>query len=65
MPLEDARRLIAGYVDHYNSVRLNSATGYITPKDMLAGRQEEIQAERHRKLETARQQRQRRRQLGA
>ena len=27
-----------GYVDHYNNVRLNSATGYITPKDMLAGR---------------------------
>ena len=29
--------LVSGYVDHYNNVRLNSATGYITPKDMLAG----------------------------
>jgi hypothetical protein len=25
-----------GYVEHYNNVRLNSAIGYITPKDMLA-----------------------------
>ena len=47
-----------GYVDHYNNVRLNSATGYITPKDMLAGRQLEIHAERDRKLEAGRRQRQ-------
>jgi hypothetical protein len=43
-------------------MRLNSATGYITPKDMLAGRQQEIHAERDRKLEAARKQRQIRRQ---
>ena len=41
----------------YNNVRLNSAIGYITPKDMLAGRQQEIHAERDRKLEEARNQR--------
>jgi hypothetical protein len=29
-------------IKHYNDVRLNSATGYITPKDVLAGRQQEI-----------------------
>jgi hypothetical protein len=52
-------------VDRYNNVRLNSATGYITPQDMLAGRQEEIHAERDRKWETARQQRQSRRQHAA
>src|SRR5499425_3753048 len=52
----DARRLVEGYVDHYNDVRLNSATGYITPKDMLAGRQREIHAERDQKLEKARKQ---------
>jgi len=57
----DARRLINGYVAHYNIVRLNSAIGYITPKDMLAGHQREIQAERDRKLEAARQQRKNRR----
>ena len=41
-------------MEHYNDVRLNSAIGYITPKDMLAGRQQEIHAERDRKLEEAR-----------
>ena len=47
-----------------NDVRLNSAIGYITPKDMLAGRQQEMHAERDRKLEEARKQRQiRRRQI--
>jgi transposase InsO family protein len=60
--LDDARRLVSGYVDHYNNVRLHSATGYITPKDMLAGRQPEIHAERDRKLEEAWKQRQIRRQ---
>jgi hypothetical protein len=44
-------------VEHYNNVRLNSAIGYTTPKDMLAGYQHEIQAERDRKLEAAREQR--------
>ena len=34
-------------------VRLKSAIGYITPKDMLAGHQQEIQAERDRKLGAA------------
>jgi hypothetical protein len=49
-------------LDHYNNVRLNSATGYITPKDVLAGRRQEIHAECDRKLEAARKQRQIRRQ---
>jgi len=60
--LEDARRLVEGYVELYNKVRLNSAIGYITPKDMLAGYQQEIQAERDWKLEAAREQRKNRRQ---
>ena len=62
LSLEDARRLVQGYVEHYNNVRLNSAIGYITPKDMLAGRQQEIHRERDRKLEAAREQRKNRRQ---
>ena len=65
LSLEDARRLVKGYVEHYNNVRLNSAIGYITPKDMLAGHQLEIQAERDRKLEAAREQRKNRRQWAA
>src|SRR2546425_5621481 len=64
LSLEDARRLVEGYVEHYNNVRLNSAIGYITPKDMLAGCQQEIQAERDRKLDAAKEQRKNRRQGG-
>ena len=65
LTLEDARRLVSGFVDHYNKVRLHSAIGYVTPKDKLAGRQQEIHAERDRKLEAARKQRQIRRQQAA
>ena len=61
LSLEDAKRLIQQYVDHYNHVRLHSAIGYVTPNDMLMGRQAAIHAERDRKLEQARQQRQLRR----
>jgi len=62
---EDAKRLIQRYVDHYNTVRLQSAIGFVTPQDMLEGRQDEIHAARDRKLEQARQQRQLRRQKAA
>ena len=54
-----------GYVEHYNDVRLNSAIGYITPKDILAGRQQEMHSERDQKLEDGRKQRQIRRQQAA
>jgi putative transposase len=62
---EDANRLIQQYVEHYNTVRLHSAIGFIAPADMLAGRQAEIHAARDRKLEQARQQRAERRQQAA
>ena len=62
LSLADAKRLIQQYVDRYNNVRLHSAIGYVTPKDMLARRQVEIHTERDRKLGAARQQRQSRRQ---
>ena len=42
VPLKDARRLIERYVVHYNTVRLHSAIGYVTPLDMLTGRQAQI-----------------------
>ena len=61
---EDARRLIQRYVEHYNTVRLHSAIGFVTP-DLLAGRRDEIHAARDRKLEQARQQRQLRRRQAA
>jgi len=62
---EDAMRLIQTYVDHYNTVRLHGAIGYVTPHDMLAGRQAEIHAARDRKLEAARELRRKRRQRAA
>lgn len=52
-------------MDHFNNVRLNSAVGYVTPKDMVAGRQHEIHDDRDRKLEEARKRRQVRRQNAA
>lgn len=61
--LEEARRRIQSYVDYYNHVRLHSAIGYVTPADKLAGLEQEIFAERDRKLEAARQRRQAARQF--
>jgi transposase InsO family protein len=60
--LEEARRRVAEYVEHYNHVRLNGAIGYLTPADKLNGLAEVIFAERDRKLEAARQRRQQARQ---
>lgn len=56
--LQEARRRVAAYVDHYNHVRLHSALGYITPADKLNGLEQVIFAERDRKLEQARLRRQ-------
>lgn len=52
--VDEARRRIAAYVEHYNTVRLHSALGYITPADKLAGLEQIIFDERDRKLEEAR-----------
>jgi putative transposase len=52
--LDDARRMVAGFVTYYNHERLHSAIGFVTPADMLAGRATEIWAARARKLTAAR-----------
>ncbi len=54
LSLEDARRVVAGYVGYANHTRRHSAIGSITPKDTLAGKGEAVFAERDRKLENAR-----------
>lgn len=59
--LDQARRLVDDYVDHYNRVRLHSAIGYVAPADKLAGRDRAIFEERDRKLEAAREERRQRR----
>jgi transposase InsO family protein len=57
LSLEDARRVAGEFVEHYNTVRLHSAIGYVTPQDLLSGLAPEIFAERDRKLAEARERR--------
>jgi len=57
LSLDEARRLVAEYIEHYNTVRLHSAIGYIAPADKLNGKADEIFKERDQKLEAAREQR--------
>jgi putative transposase len=59
--LDEARRVVARFVDHYNRVRLHSAIGYIAPLDFMAGKASVIWSERDRKLEAARERRRQRR----
>ena len=61
LTLEDARRVVGEFVEHYNTVRLHSALGYVTPQDRLDGRHQEIYAARDRKLEAAREKRRQKR----
>jgi putative transposase len=57
LSLDDARRIVASFVDQYNNHRLHSAIGSITPADKLQGNELDLFAERGRKLAAARQQR--------
>jgi putative transposase len=54
LTVEDARRIVTNFVRHYNEVRLHSALGYVTPATKLAGREQEVFAQRDAKLEAAR-----------
>lgn len=62
LSLEDARRLVARFVEYYNTVRLHSAIEYVTPADKLLGLQDVIHSERDRKLDEARELRRQKRQ---
>jgi putative transposase len=59
--LDEARRVVDNFVEHYNGVRLHSAIGYIAPNDQLAGRAPAIWTARDQKLEAAREARRQRR----
>ncbi len=52
--LDDAIRLVTEFIEYYNTQRLHSAIGYITPLDKLNGKAQEIFNARDRKLEAAR-----------
>ncbi len=54
LSLEDAREVIAGYIDHYNTVRLHSSIGYVTPETKLNGLEKQVFKDRDTKLEAAR-----------
>jgi len=56
---------VGRYVEHYNTVRLHSAIGYVTPQTKLHGHEQQIFAARDRKLAEARRQRQLRRERAA
>ncbi len=55
LSLEDARRVVADFVNECNAVRLHSGIGYVTPQARLEGRDQQILAERRRKPVAARQ----------
>ena len=57
LTLEDAKRVVGDFIDHYNAVRLHAGIGYIAPNDRLANRHAAIFANRDKKLETARENR--------
>lgn len=59
--LEQATGLVARFVEHYNSVRLHSAIGYIAPNDFLSDLSDQIWSDRDAKLEAAREARRARR----
>jgi len=64
LTIEDAQRVVSDYVHQYNTKRLHSAIGYITPADKLQGRAEQIFAQRDAKLAAAREARKRNRMAG-
>jgi putative transposase len=53
LSLEDARCLVGEYVSYYNTERLHSAIGYITPQDKMEGRAQAIFEARREKLARA------------
>lgn len=55
--MDEARRVVTDFVQHYNESRLHSALGYVAPADKLAGREQTIYDERDRKLAQARERR--------
>lgn len=60
---EDAMRIITNYISFYNTKRLHSAIGYLTPETKLNGSGDEIQKERKLKLKIAKEKRREQQQI--
>ncbi len=54
LSIADARRIIADFIDVYNTERLHSALDYIAPLNILLGRKDAILRQRREKLAKAR-----------
>jgi transposase InsO family protein len=52
--LDDAKRIVTTFISEYNTKRLHSAIGFVTPYDRLTGRHLEIFHARDAKLDAAR-----------
>lgn len=50
LSLGQTRQLVAEFIEHYNTVRLHSAIGYFTPKDLLQNKHEQTFKIRDQKL---------------
>lgn len=56
--LGEANRYVSEFIEQYNYLRLHSAIGYVTPYDKLLGLDADLKIERRKKLEAAREARQ-------
>ncbi len=53
LDLDDLKKQLTDYIEFYDTKRLHSSLGYITPMDMLRGNQQKIFTERKDKLKQA------------
>ena len=58
LTLNDANRVVDHFVTHYNTIRLHSAIGYVSPLDRMTGKDQSIQNMRQQRLVKAKLQRQ-------
>ncbi|RMH34929.1 MAG: IS3 family transposase [Gammaproteobacteria bacterium] len=61
LSVDDLIEQVGNYIHAYNTIRLHSSLGYITPNDMLLGRQAAIFEQRREKLKQAQENRKRQR----
>ena len=54
LTMDDAKNVIRDYIESYNSVRLHSAIGYVTPHDKLNGKDKAVLDHRDNKLKERR-----------